>query len=31
MADTIILASFSPQTKSTTMISIPRDLYIYEK
>ena len=31
LADTIILASFSPQTKSTTMISIPRDLYIYEK
>ncbi len=31
LADTIILASYSTLDNSTTMISIPRDLYIYEK
>ncbi len=31
LADTIILASYSTLDKTVTMISIPRDLYIYEK
>lgn len=28
LADTIIVASFSPEDKSVTMISLPRDLYV---
>jgi len=31
LADTIIAVSFSPENNSATMVSIPRDLYIYEK
>ncbi|MCS6983211.1 MAG: LCP family protein [Candidatus Absconditabacterales bacterium] len=31
LADTIIAVSFNPVLNSATMVSIPRDLYIYEK